>query len=257
MSLFSSNGTQIFYDLQGDGDKVITLINGHNRTHKDFRPMAKFLAQNGLTVLSLDNRGSGQSESTGSFKLADMATDVCNLWSHLQIEKSHVLGISMGGIIAMTVALSESQVVESLLLVSTAARTHWLSGETNWAEDYQGVYQKLRRYFSPSFTDRNKLLVESMAKQILSDVLQGNLVKRSIAQKNALDGFDARVGLGAIAVPVHVLHGRDDDIIPYAAAEELANCAHADLSSLDGVGHLILAEAPKTLYQWVLEKIEG
>jgi pimeloyl-ACP methyl ester carboxylesterase len=254
MSFFSHHDANIFYDVQGSGQKTITLINGHNRTHKDFRPMAKFLVQHGFRVISLDNRGSGQSEFSGAFGLLDLAKDVTGLWQHLDIRESHLLGISMGGVIAQTIALSGSAVPQSLFLVSTAARASWLSGETRWAENLPDVTTKLKRYFNRDFAERNKLLVESMAKQILADVVAGNLTKNSEEQRRAIGDFDYRSDLKRISVPVQILHGRDDEIISYEAAEELvSSIPQAQLTPLEKIGHLILAESPKVLYQWVLD----
>ena len=93
-------GAIINFDVVGDQGPWVTLINGHTRSSNDFRMMGRIFSQAGMRVLVLDNRGAGKSQVSRPFTITDMCGDVVALWDYLEIEKSSLLGISMGGFIS-------------------------------------------------------------------------------------------------------------------------------------------------------------
>ena len=101
--------TEIYYRfLEGEGE-VVTLICGHMRNLRDFSSLALFLRRAGHAVLTLDNRGAGKTQSAPTFTLLDMAHDVAAVWAELGIRSSHIVGFSMGGLIAQQVAALAAQ----------------------------------------------------------------------------------------------------------------------------------------------------
>jgi pimeloyl-ACP methyl ester carboxylesterase len=205
--------------------------------------MARFLVERNWNVLTLDNRGAGQTKSGLNFSLDDSAKDVVRLWDALQIKQSALLGISYGGVIAMHVALNSPTRVQKLSLVSTAGK----------ASDIQ-TSKDLSKYFSKTFAEKHAIMVSAFVKELqrnLDDVVSSG---RAQAQRQAMAGFDLSAQLGNIRMPVQILHGTDDEIISIEAAKALhKKIPNAKLSEYPGLGHLLLAEMPKDLYEAVYQ----
>lgn len=266
----SNKGQHIYYSYQRDQSvqgasesfatqthpATVTLINGHSRTHSDFKMMSKKLVMSGYDVLSFDNRGSGMSVADEGFSLDDMASDVVALWQHLGINRSHLLGISMGGMIAQVLASSSSDVVDHLILVSTASSPKWLTSEVvDFSADDDDLLQKMKTYFHPSFVARNFAIVEAMVKQMRKGFIDKKTANQADLQRKAIEAFDPdKLSLEGFKSPALIIHGADDSIISSESARELAaKIPGATLKVYEECGHLILAEKSADFYRDVIE----
>lgn len=260
MPVLEVPNASIHYETSGASGPWVTLINGHTRTRKDFKLMTKALVDAGFRVLTLDNRGSGESSHHGAFTIVDMASDVERLWEKEDVPESHVLGISMGGMIAQRLAATHPDRVKKLILISTAASRSFIDdhAEKPWGMTMEEVKEKLAFYFAPAFLARNKLLVDAMAKQILKNITEGSFAAEAAAQRTAMADFDGSVYLPRIKARTLVLHGAQDRIMdPDAARDLAAGLAGAQLQWFDDAGHLLLAEAPKALYESVIAFLQA
>lgn len=255
MPFLDRPGAVIFYEVSGpDHGPWVTLVNGHTRTTSDFKMMTRYLVDRGFMVLVLDNRGAGKSTVSRDFDLEDMAGDVVELWDHLGIAHSHLLGISMGGMIAQWLAGKFPGRVDRLVLVSTAPNRSYIRdhGSYAWSTDEKIVEAKLATYFSAGFLAGNRPLVAAMARQMAKAAVEGKFLDDSARQMRAMDGFDATPLLASVRRPSLVIHGSEDVIVPPAAADALAaNLPNVITRRFDGAGHLLLAERPKELYETV------
>lgn len=251
MPELTRNKATINYEVWGEQGPWLTLINGHTRPLNDFRLLGRHLQSLGFRILVFDNRGAGETRVLAPFTMADLVNDAVALWQLLGINSTGLLGISMGGFIAQTLALEHKNYVNTLVLVSTAASDSWLSKhEAPWTANIDEVQAKLSAYFTPGFFQRNQPLIKSMAKQIAKNVAEGDFVSRAKMQREAIQGFDARSRLNTLNCPTWVIHGLEDEIIGIKAAQELAQLIpSAQLSAINDAGHLLLAEAPKQLYE--------
>jgi pimeloyl-ACP methyl ester carboxylesterase len=241
------NGTEVFYNTWGDSGAWVTLINGYTRSSRDFARLARLIAQNGQRVLVFDNRGAGRTVVAEPFSFCDMVEDVLALWSALGIESSHLLGISMGGMLAQHLAVHYPDKISKLILVATASSEEWLNQEnqTVWDKD---IFESLRPFFSPLFFESHRMLIQAMAKSIADEVARGNLIERAAWQRKALARFDITPLVGHITAETLIIHGSGDGIIPVAAARDLARFINgARLKELEGIGHMVLAEASDCL----------
>ncbi len=231
----------------------ITLINGHTRPLNDFRMLGKKLVERGFEVLAFDNRGAGLTTVTDGFTLSDMTDDVRALWDAEGVDKTHLLGISMGGFLCQQLVTESREKLKKMILVSTAARHDGIARDDKpWTTDIEQVAAKLSTYFTETFAERNAALVKSMAKQIATQVEKGSFVNNSHLQRRALEGFDQRSKLSLFDIPTLVIHGEEDAIIPVVEGEALAKqIKKSQLVKIPGVGHLLLAEAPAKLYELV------
>jgi 3-oxoadipate enol-lactonase len=249
---------KIWYEIWPDPiqctPRVLTLVNGHTRSSSDFRIMGRKLADAGLQVVTLDNRGAGKSEAETPFRVQDFAGDVCALWDHLGIETSELLGISMGGLIAQVIAVNHPERVQRLWLVSTAPDRKWIrGGDSSWVTDAAGIEIKLRDYFAPEFIKRNELLLQAMVKQTQKAATDGDFIARAEAQRAAINAFEPP-RIERISCETVVIHGDQDAIVSIEGGKEIVRrIPNAKLKAISGAGHLLLAERPNDLFQIVAD----
>src|SRR5690349_17167122 len=95
------NNVQLYYELDGDDSKpVVLFLHGLGSSVRDWEYQVTHFAQN-YRVLLIDMRGHGRSEKpAGPYSMRQWAADVVALLDHLKIDKAHVVGLSMGGMIA-------------------------------------------------------------------------------------------------------------------------------------------------------------
>ena len=118
MAFLSADSAEIYYETYGETGDWITFANGFTRSSSDFFTIAKQLSQSGFRILLFDNRGSGQTKSYLDFTLEEMVRDIKDLWGHLEIKTSHLLGISMGGMISLLLSSKFPEKIDKLCLVS-------------------------------------------------------------------------------------------------------------------------------------------
>src|SRR5215510_1240181 len=122
MPSFRSRGFAIHYEVHGEGTKPpLVLIMGMGGTCQGWLTVTvPDLIKEGRRVVIFDNRGAGQSEDPGGpFSTDEMAKDSLALLDHLQIQRAHVLGGFLGGMIAQELAISHPERLASLILVGT------------------------------------------------------------------------------------------------------------------------------------------
>ncbi|HEV8059449.1 MAG TPA: alpha/beta fold hydrolase [Gemmataceae bacterium] len=120
MPTIQANGMQLFYEASGSGEPLL-LIGGLGCDHTIWGLVAPRLASTHL-VVAFDNRCIGASSGPdGPFSARDLAEDAASLMDQLGLERAHVAGHSMGGMVAQELALAHPERVSSLLLLSTAA----------------------------------------------------------------------------------------------------------------------------------------
>jgi pimeloyl-ACP methyl ester carboxylesterase len=200
-----------------------------------------------------DNRGIGNSaEAAGPFTIADLAGDALTVMDAVGFESAHVLGISMGGMVAQELALAAPQRLRSLTLGCT-----YPGGEgSSLADpaDAQALVEALasgnqdtvframyEMNLSPGFRADESHYADFTA-------VAGALPARQATiqlQLQALVGHDAQSRLAEIAAPTLVIHGTADKMIPSANGELIASLIPgARLELLEGVGHMFWWEQP-------------
>lgn len=250
---FTKKNAKIFYDTYGDTGSWITLINGYTRPSSDFKLMSSFLAGKGRRVLIFDNRGSGQTQAPSDFTLSDIVCDVVDLWEDLGIAKSHVLGISMGGLIAQFLATEFEERLSSLCLVSTSARLGQFIATFSWPQDEDKILAHLETFFYPSFAKKNQILLRAMAKNIAKDNSEGFFDQRAKLQQRAIRARSLdETRLSKIKLQTLIIHGKDDQLVPFSEAERLQKIIpNSHVCAYEETGHLLLAEQRNDLFKQV------
>jgi pyruvate dehydrogenase E2 component (dihydrolipoamide acetyltransferase) len=233
------------YLRQGDGGEPVVLLHGFGGDLNNWLFTAPALAgERAVYALDLPGHG-GSSKDVGSGALDVLARAVLQFLGAEGLERVHLIGHSLGGLVAATVALEHPERVRSLTLVAGAG----LGEEIN--RDYvEGfVSASGRRELKPVlqllFADESLV-----TRQLVEDVLKYKRIDgvgealRAIADGMADEGGQRTViadRLGELEAPLLVVWGREDRIFPVAHAERLPR--DADLHVLDGVGHAPHMEA--------------
>jgi pimeloyl-ACP methyl ester carboxylesterase len=264
------NGIELEYDTFGSpSDPAILLIMGFTAQMVAWEPdFCNLLASGGLRVIRFDNRDCGLSthldgvESNSqaaieaamtqsvmpkvAYTLSSMAADAVGLLDHLGIERAHILGASMGGMIAQTFAIEHPQ--RTLSLTSVMSQT----GELEYG---QAMPEAMATILSPTPLDREGYIKFSprwqiwQSKKYRSDEL--SFAAAAIAydrafypeggprQMAAIYASGSRAdGLQQLNVPTLVVHGRDDTLIAPSGGERTAELiAGARLLMVDDMGH--------------------
>src|SRR5829696_6249823 len=119
MPKITIGGNELHYERAGSG-KPLLLIQGMSGTHVSWGEPFRGALEESFEVVAFDNRGIGLSGPVdGPFTIAEMAEDTAGLLEELEIESAHVVGISMGGMIAQELALAHPNRLRSLTLGCT------------------------------------------------------------------------------------------------------------------------------------------
>ncbi|MBL8378431.1 MAG: alpha/beta fold hydrolase [Burkholderiales bacterium] len=183
------------------------------------------------------------------YKLSDMAGDAAGLLDALGIPSAHVVGVSMGGMIAQHLAAEHPARVKSLTLVMTSSGARGLPGPTARArrallsrprgrdlntlvEHGVGVWKIIG---SPGYPSDDAVLKAKVERSLKRSYHPAGMARQLVAV--AASG-DRSAFLGRVRQPVKVIHGRADPLVPLACGEDLASkIPCAELTVIDGMGH--------------------
>jgi pimeloyl-ACP methyl ester carboxylesterase len=198
-------------------------------------------------TITFDNRGVGKSDKpTGPYTMKMMADDTIGLMDHLKIEKAHVLGGSMGGMIAQELAINHPERVDKLVLAGTFAKRDGVSGFSSEIEKAIEAYGRSsrdkasqRRLFGV-FMDSifNLWYYRVFIAPLMKIMIRFSETKGVAEQFQALLMHDAADRLGMIKASTLVITGTEDRAIKPISSEVIASLVpNAKLVKVLGGGH--------------------
>lgn len=232
MPLLKRKDVELYYELSGNGSPVL-LIQGIGVTGEGWRPQVNGLAKRFQTLV-FDNRGIGRSGScSGPITIETMADDARRLMDAVGWQSAHVVGHSMGGIVAQQLALDCPQRVRSLSLLCTFARGRegarptpwviWMSLRTRLGSRPMRRRAFLELLFPESYRqsgDMNQLAADTgrIIGRDLAD--QPPILMRQVKALGRHDAFSQLTKLGRI--PTLVISAAHDPIAKPAYGRALA-----------------------------------
>jgi pimeloyl-ACP methyl ester carboxylesterase len=250
------DGVQIAYRRIGHG-RPLVVLNGFAATSADWDPSFIDRLASSNELILLDNRGIGRSIDNGKpFDIAKLADDAARIIEMLGIERVNVLGWSMGGFVAQTLALQHPSRINKLVLLSTdpGGADADLASAAVWSQliDMSGTpHEQARRLLSLLFPSD---VAESIYREFGDIVaaaraqLSPDLVNRQAAAMDAWHRTGVGNRLREINVPVLIATGTGDIVIPPSNALRLVNAIRgAWLAQFNGGGHAFMAQYPRRL----------
>jgi pimeloyl-ACP methyl ester carboxylesterase len=279
----NSNGIEIVYETIGDpADPPLLLVMGLGMQliHWDIE-LCEQLAERGFQVIRFDNRDSGHSTHVNApvppigramaglridppYLLSDMAADAFGLLDELGHERAHVVGVSMGGMIAQSMAIARPERVASLtsIMSTTGQRRVSFPRPRAWKvllgrapRDREAFIQQSVNVFrligSPGFpTDVERLrAVAAVAFERDRDPAG---TPRQLAA--ILASGDRTPALRQLYVPTVVMHGRSDPLVPFRGGVATARAVPgAELIAIPGMGH----DLPREIWPRLIDAVSG
>jgi 3-oxoadipate enol-lactonase len=242
-------GGHLHYERAGQGPLVV-LLHGIGGSGRSWRHQLTGLAD-AFTVVAWDARGyGGSSDPPEGWTIADFADDLAALLDQLGTERAHVVGMSMGGVIALAFAARHPQRLARLVL----ADTYCGGGTLPPAERQARLERRLAAVASGSLAqfarERAGEVLSSQAppalraevKAIMAALHPAGYRQAAIALANA----DYRPVLSSITAPTLVIWGSEDRVLSRAESERLAaGIPGARLAIIEGAGHASNQERPE------------
>jgi 3-oxoadipate enol-lactonase len=257
MPFANSAGTRIYWEQDGSGEPVL-LIMGLGYSHEMWHRTRPVLAKH-FEVVVFDNRGVGQSDvPPGPYSIAQMAEDAVAVLDAAGIESAHVIGVSMGGMIAQEFALTYPARVRRLILGCTAC------GGKNAVRAEKEVNDVLfaRGSMSPEDAIRAAIPfiydVGTPRERIEDDLaIRRRTIPTSqayMAQLNGILAWQSYDRLSQIQAPTLVLHGESDRLVPAGNGKVIAQAIPgAELVMLKNASHLFTTDQPEAAHREMLQ----
>lgn len=261
MPIASVNGIDIDYLIEGDGPETIVMVNGLADEKESWGYQTPDLLAAGYRVLTFDNRGVGKSSMPpGPYTTRLFAQDTKALVDSLGLSGFHMVGTSMGGMIAQEYAIAHPGDLKSVTFSSTYAAPGPFCGRmfALWADTapVMGVATVMRdvtlwAFTVPFFETRGEELAEFEA--AMASIAQP--LDAYLSQLSSIRTHDTTGRIGAIRVPTMVIAGEEDILIPVELSRRLhAAIPGAEWRTTPG-GHASIWEHPGPFNQAVLEFI--
>ncbi len=266
MSYADIRGLQVYYETTGHGPPLV-MIMGLGGNADWWGPGTVDALARRFRVLVFDNRDAGRTTGPATpYTIRDMADDTAALMDHVGFGRAHVIGASMGGMIAQELVLGYPDRVDHLALACTTPGQSLgvppgpeamadLLADRSKLTPAEMARSLIRILFSPAWVAANQArLSEALARlgahQITPEGYQRQLL--------AIAGFDAGPRLGEISRPTLIMHGTADVLLPVENGRILSErIAGSRLELFEGCGHGFLMEQPerflKTLTGFLLD----
>jgi pimeloyl-ACP methyl ester carboxylesterase len=254
---------KIAWERQGAGEPLL-LVHGLGYARWGWEPVLPGLADE-FDVLLFDNRGIGESDAPpGPYTVAEMAADAVQVLDEAGVERAHVVGTSLGGMVAQELALTYPERVDHLVLACTTPGgpkaypmpqvTVSLIAEAVTLEPAVALRRFVENALAPATVAERPELVERI---LTHRVATAQDPTAWAAQAAAGVTFDAYERLEGLRAPTLVQHGSLDVVVDPRNADLLTRLAsHAQLEEFPGTGHLFFWEQPERFVASVTSFLE-
>jgi 3-oxoadipate enol-lactonase len=259
---FIAGAPRIAFDHLGAGPLLIFMhgIGGNRTNWHDQLPVFG----RDFHAVAWDARGYGDSEDyEGPLAFGDFSSDLARMLDHFKATRAHLVGLSMGGLIALDFSTQYPDRVATLTLCDS------MPGFTHLSQAQRREFIRLRQ--EPLLAGKEpRDMAPAVAKSLLGKSPRAGAYDRLVASMSALHkesylktisgsvGYGREFELETIAVPAHVVVGDEDTLTPPAVSREMARrISGAQLTIIEGAGHLSNIEQPEAFNRAVLNFLIG
>ncbi|KAI8056561.1 Alpha/Beta hydrolase protein [Syncephalis plumigaleata] len=230
----------IAYQLHGTSESKVLLITGHKGTLHTWWLQVPLLVQHGYEVCVFDNRNAGDSDKSDEpFTIQDMALDVVELLDHLEWKSNvHLVGLSMGGVIAQLLACYHPQYFKSVCITSSFMNINasmFLEHPPTFSSDKERIDTYIHRLFPEIYSTLQHTTNEEEIDW------QFEAMKRFTITENEIQTIRAN------KLPILVCTGDEDN------SKDIANTLCAPLKIFNGCGHVINIQEPDCYNEMLIE----
>jgi 3-oxoadipate enol-lactonase len=243
------NSIQIYYETQGSPDKPCLLfVHGLGSSTRDWEMQVPYF-ENDYYVISVDVRGHGQSDKpTGSYSISLFSSDIVALLDALQIERVHLVGISMGGMIGLQMAVDFPERLLSATIVNMTA-----SLVPKTFKERFGIWVRFGIVHLLGMRKMGEVLAKRLFIYPEQEALRQMFIERwaendqsaYLNTMRGLVGWDIESHISSIDIPT-LLIASDGDYAPLEAKEALvAKISNAKLRVIEDARHAVTVECPE------------
>ncbi len=254
------NDIDLFYEVQGEGVPLL-LIAGLASDSQSWQPVIEELSQHVL-LITPDNRGTGRTQPQDIVtSIQHIANDCIALIQHLGHSSVHLLGHSMGGFVALDLAIRYPDNVNKLMLAATAATNSKCNNSlfSNWVSHIEaGIDLSLwfmdifHWLFSVKYFENQTIVNDAIRYAIEYPYPQSSIAFKN--QVEAVANYDCTERLSGITAETLVISGKEDLLYPpdvcYQLAQTIPDTA---FSIIEGAAHSIHMEQPSIFTSVILE----
>ncbi|WP_276250832.1 alpha/beta fold hydrolase [Haloarcula rara] len=250
MPTATNDGVRLSYERDGPPEaETVVFVEGLGYGRWMWRWQQRGLAE--YDTIRWDNRGTGDSETPeGPYSIGEMAGDLAAVIDDAGVESAHVVGASMGGMIAQQFALDHGRADSLALLCTTPGGPEAIPTPEETQERIFDVPEEYdererRRYkMTPAMTASYMEANDDLIERIIDWRIESDASDRALAwQAEAVESFDVHDRLGEIDVPALVVHGTADGVVPVENGRLLADAlGDVEYRELDGAPHLCFIE---------------
>ncbi|MEN8133430.1 MAG: alpha/beta hydrolase [Pseudomonadota bacterium] len=254
------NNVDLYYEIHGKGIPLM-LVAGLASDSQSWQPIISDLSRHYL-VITLDNRGVGRTKPQDiGVSIQQVADDCIALIRHLGLSSINLLGHSMGGFVALDLAIRHPDCINKLILAGTSASNSRRNNAlfSNWASCLEtgmdaGLWVQNVFYwiFSARFFENEAAVNDMVRYAVEYPYPQSAIAFRN--QVNAIASYDCTEALSGIAAKSMVISGKEDLLFPTEVGAHLAQAIpRATIFVIDNAGHSIHMEQPRAFTECVLE----
>ena len=253
MPTVKTKGGEIYYEVRGEGEPIV-ILKGLAHSVRHWLGYDRTLAKH-FKVIAIDHRGIGRSKAylPWHFSIFDMARDVKKVCDHLEIPKTHMLGLSLGGMVALAYGSLFPSKTQSLIVANSS-----IAGLNNMRLTPNALLrlaksgprmQKINMTLSELLVDttfpatkRIKLVEQWMKIDKEQGLPKSTVLKHLIAASR----FNVQNQLKKLKVPTLILYGSGDQFVPVINSMKLHFLIpKAQLIKIEKAGHELMTDKPK------------
>lgn len=248
------NGIELYYETSGEGQPVL-FIHGLGSSTRDWEYQTLFFSKQ-YQVITFDLRGHGQTEKPpGPYTMSQFASDAAALIQSLHLPPAHVVGLSLGGMVAFQLAVDHPQLVRSLVIVN--------SGPELVIRTFKERWQVFMRFLIVRLLGMRKM-GEVLSKRLFPKSDQTELARTFVERwaendrrayteaMRAIVGWSVASNLPNLHIPTLVLTG-DADYTPVALKEAyVAKMPQAELVVIPDSRHVTPIDQPELFNQAIM-----